>query len=309
MTVIDMRTERALVAPKGSVVSIGFFDGVHRGHRHLLSLAKQYAEKRGLPLLVFSFFGEGGPKRGDRLQSDKERAAALYEAGADTVAFADFSSLCALSPRTFVGEVLLAYCRAEAAFTGENFRFGKGASGDAPLLSLLMKEEKKEAFAVPSLAFEGEPISSALIKAALSAGDCGRAEGMLGHPYTLTLPVSRGDGRGAGLSFPTANQRHRAGCFFPKEGVYITLCRVGEEKKSYLGITDIGFRPTFAGEEKRIETHLLDFRGDLYGKDLSVAFCRFIRNEEKFASREALIERLYRDEEEARIWKSLNGIS
>lgn len=309
MTLTDMRTETAFSAPKASVVSIGFFDGVHRGHRHLLSLAKQYAEKRGLPLLVFSFLGEGGPKRGDRLQSDRERVAALYEAGADFVAFADFSSLRDLSPRSFVREILLAQCHAEAAFTGENFRFGKGASGDAEALSLLMKEEGREAFAVPSLTYEGAPISSASVKAALAAGDCERAAAMLGYPYTLTLPVSRGDGRGTGLSFPTANQKERVGSFFPKGGVYVTLCRIAVEDKTYLGITDIGTRPTFAGEEKRIETHLLDFRGDLYGKDLSVAFCRFIRNEEKFASREELIERLRKDEECARRWKATNGIS
>ena len=296
MTIRDMRTDGALVAPKESVVTIGFFDGVHRGHRHLLSLAKQYAEEKGLPLLVFSFFGEGGPKKGERLQSDKERAAALFEAGADTVAFADFSSLRALSPRAFVEEVLLDRCHAKA-------------SGDAAQLSSLLAEKGRAAFAVPSLRFEGEAISSASIKAALSRGDCARAEAMLGHPYTLTLPVSHGDGRGAGLSFPTANQKERDGCFFPKEGVYVTLCRVGEEGTAYCGITDIGTRPTFAGREKRIETHLLDFSGDLYEKDLSVSFCRFIRNEEKFASREALIARLRKDEEEARIWKASNGIN
>ena len=309
MPILDMRTERALVAPKESVVTIGFFDGVHRGHRHLLSLAKRYAEEKGLPLLVFSFFGEGGPKKGDRLQSDKERAAALFEAGADAVAFADFSSLRALSPRAFVEEVLLDRYHAKAAFTGENFRFGKGASGDAAQLSSLMAEKGRAAFAVPSLRFEGEAISSAFIKAVLSRGDCARAEAMLGYPYTLTLPVSHGDGRGAGLSFPTANQKERDGCFFPKEGVYVTLCRVGKEGKAYLGITDIGTRPTFAGQGRRIETHLLDFSGDLYEKDLSVSFCRFIRNEEKFASREALIARLRKDEEEARAWKASNGIN
>lgn len=309
MTLTDMRTETAFSAPKASVVSIGFFDGVHRGHRHLLSLAKQYAEKKGLPLLVFSFFGEGGPKRGDRLQSDRERAAALYAAGADTVVFAEFSSLRDLSPRSFVREILFAQCHAEAAFTGENFRFGKGASGDAEALSFLMKEEGKEAYAVPSLTFEGAPISSASVKAALAAGDCEKAAAILGHPYTLTLPVSRGDGRGEGLSFPTANQRKRAGCFFPKEGVYVTRCRVEGVDEAYLGITDIGTRPTFAGEERRIETHLLDFSGDLYGKELSVSFCHFVRNEEKFASREALIARLRKDEEEARIWKASNGIN
>ncbi len=309
MTVVDMRTGEALTAPRGAVVSIGFFDGVHRGHRHLLSLAKRYAEERGLPLLVFSFFGEGGPKRGERLQSDGERAAALYGAGADIVAFADFPSLCSLSPHAFVREVLLGLCRAEAVFTGENFLFGKGASGDAALLSSLMAEEGREAFAVSSLTYGGEAISSALIKEALSVGDCPRAAEMLGRPYTLTLPVLHGDGRGAGLSFPTANQRHPAGCFLPKEGVYITLCRVAGEEKSYLGITDVGTRPTFEGEEKRIETHVLDFSGDLYGKELSVSFCRFIRNEEKFASREALIARLRKDEEEARRWKDSNGIS
>ncbi len=304
-----MRTERAFSAPRASVTAIGFFDGVHRGHRHLLSLAKQYAAEKGLPLLVFSFLGEGGPKQGARLQSDRERADALYGAGADIVAFSAFSALRDLSPRTFFQEILLGRCHAEAVFTGESFRFGKGASGDASLLACLMTERGKEAFAIPTLTFEEAPIASASIKAALAAGDCEKAEAMLGHPYTLTLPVLHGDGRGAGLSFPTANQRAEAGRFLPKTGVYITRCRIGGEEKEYLGITDVGTRPTFSGEEPRVETHLLDFRGDLYGKDLSVCFCRFIRNEEKFETRAALIARLQKDEEEARGWKALNGIS
>ncbi len=309
MTILDMRTEGALVAPKRSVVTIGFFDGVHRGHRHLLSLAKQYAEEKGLPLLVFSFLGDGGPKKGDRLQSDKERAAALFDAGADTVAFADFSSLRDLSPRAFVEGILLDRCHAKATFTGENFRFGAGASGDAAALSSLMREGGGEAFAVPSLTYEGVPISSAAIKQALSRGECERAEAMLGRPYTLTLPVSHGDGRGTGLSFPTANGQPEAGCFLPRDGVYITLCRAVGEEAVHLGITDIGTRPTFSGKERRIETHLLDFTGDLYGRALAVSLRHFIRDEEKFASREALIARLRKDEEEAKKWKASNGIS
>ena len=290
-----------------SVVALGFFDGVHRAHAAVLAAARAEADRRALPLFVLTFRGDDAPKGGaPLLTSDEERLALFAAMGVDAAVLSPFSSLSHLSPEAFVTSVLLGTLSARVAVTGENFRFGYRAAGDAARLSHLMNEGGGEAIALPPVLYGGAPISSTRVRAALADGDCALAEALLGRPYALTLPVVRGEARGAGLGFPTANQRPPEGRALPLAGVYRTRVTLPSGAVAY-GVTDVGTRPTVGGCEVRCETHVLDFSGDLYGAPLTVEFLARLRGEVKFSSLSELSERIRKDCEEVRVWRSQNG--
>ncbi len=294
--------------PSSSVVALGFFDGVHTAHGAVLRTAAQLAHGRALPLLVYSFTASDSPKTGALLSDDGEKLARLRELGADLAVLACFSEVSSLPPDRFVREVLLGRLHAAVAVTGEDFRFGYMAAGDAALLSRLLGELGSEAVAVPPIRMNGEKVSSSRIRAALAAGDPEGAAALLGRPYSLRLPVLRGNHIGHTLGFPTANQCPSARRAIPAAGVYVTAVTT-EDGSRYLGVTDIGTRPTVGGEGVRLETHLLDFTGDLYGRPLEVAFLHRLRGERRFSSLSALAEQIITDCKEARKWSKMNGFS
>ena len=289
-----------------SVVALGFFDGVHTAHAAVLGAAARIARERGLPLLVYSFSSADSPKAAPLLSTDEEKLALLGEHGADLAVLAEFSEVSSLSPEAFVRDVLVGGLRAAVAVTGEDFRFGHGASGDTALLASLLGSLGGEAVAVPSVLSDGVKVSSSAVRSALAEGDPERAQALLGRPYSLTLPVLAGRHIGHTLGFPTANQSPPEGRAIPASGVYVTSV-VTEGGARYLGVTDVGTRPTVGGEGVRLETHLLDFSGDLYGRPLTVSFLHRIRGERKFSSISALAEQITSDCKEARIWSTTNG--
>lgn len=297
---------RYAAAPQRSVTALGFFDGMHRGHAALFREARRLADGMGLPFFVFSFASDRGPKRACLLQSDRERVAAFFAAGADFCTLAPFPEYAGFGPCEFVNDILCNRLGTIVAVAGENFCFGAGASGDMPLLTALMAERGGSARTVPSVSFEGIPISSELIRRALFRGDCARAAQMLGRPYSFTLPVLHGQSRGHGLGFPTANQLPPPWRALPGDGVYRTVCRTADGR-TYDAVTDIGLRPTFGGEERRAESHLIGFSGNLYGRRLTVAFFEKLRDEEKFDSVAELIARVQKDKERVLAWKRKNG--
>ncbi len=307
MQIFESTGETAAHVERGCVVALGFFDGVHRAHSAVLAAAREEARSRALPFLVLTFRGDDAPKGGaPLLTTDDERAALFAAAGADAAVFAPFSALSHLSPEAFVATVLGGDLRARVAVTGENFRFGHRAAGDARLLSRLLRAVGGEAIAHPPVLHDGEPISSTRVRQALAVGDCALAAALLGRPYALTLPVVRGDGRGAGLGFPTANQRPPEGRMLPAAGVYRTRVILPGGAIAY-GVTDVGTRPTVGGAEVRCETHILDASGDLYGAPLTVEFLGRLRGEERFSSLSELSEKIRKDCEEVRVWLSQNG--
>jgi riboflavin kinase/FMN adenylyltransferase len=169
-----------------------------------------------------------------------------------------------------------------------------------------METEGGKAHIVPSIHRGGAPISSTRIRAALAAGNCEEATLLLGRPYTLTLPVLRGASLGATLGFPTANQCPPASRMIPANGVYRTTVTLpGGEVLD--GVTDVGTRPTVGGTETRIETHILDYTGDLYGQRLQVAFHARLRGEMTFPSLDALRAQIETDALEVRTWRTQNG--
>lgn len=293
-------------APPRSVTALGFFDGMHRGHIALFAEARRLADEAGLPFFVFSFSGEGGPKNACLLQSDRERRAAFFAAGADLCTLVPFPGYARMSPREFTAQVLCGRLGTVLAVAGEDFRFGAGASGDMPLLASLMAEHGGRTRAVPPVCLDGVPISSRLIRQALAEGDCARAAKMLGRPYSLCLPVLHGQARGIVLGFPTANQLPEPWRALPEDGVYRTVCRT-PDGRAYDAVTDVGLRPTFGGRERRIESHLIGFSGDLYGRPMTVSFCEKLREEEKFSDAAELAARIRKDKESVLAWKRENG--
>ncbi len=303
MITLDLAAALKTEMPRACVAALGFFDGVHLGHRALLAAAGREAAARGLPLLVFSFLDSDAPKPAPRLTSPEERVARLSAAGADYAVFAGFSNLRTLSPIAFVRDILYGTCHALVAFAGYNFRFGQGAAGDAAMLCGLMREAGGEAVIEPPVLSFGVPVSSTAIREALARGDCAAAAAMLGSPYTLTSPVLPGAGLGRRLGFPTANQRPPEGRAQVRPGVYRTRCRT-ENGGEYDGVTDVGTRPTVGGDEVRIETCLLDFTGNLYGTSLSVSFAAYLRPERRFPDTAALTRQIQEDTERVRAWRA-----
>lgn len=294
-------------APSAACVALGFFDGVHRGHLSVLSAAAARARALGLPLLVYTFRASDAPKAdAPLLSTDAERAALFAALGARYCVLDDFSAARTTSAEGFVRDVLLGALGARAAVVGEDFRFGYRAAGDAALLSRLMAEGGGEALILPPILHGGAPISSSRIRAALGAGDIALATALLGRPYALTLPVAHGRALGRTMGFPTANQALPEGHAIPADGVYVTDC-ITQSGARLRGVTNIGMRPTVAGHHRRMETHLIDFSGDLYGAPLTVCFLARLRGEQTFPSLAALTAQITKDRMEAKQWKTQNG--
>ena len=308
MEILSLPTMQPIAAPSASVVALGFFDGVHRAHEAVLETAAREARRRGLPLLVFTFAAADAPKGGALLLStDAERARLFRSIGAEMGVFADFSAIASLTPEEFVSEYLIARCHAAVAVTGEDFRFGYRASGDSRRLDTLMRAAGGEAVALSPVLFRGTPISSTRIRRALEVGDCETASALLGRPYSVTYPIRHGDSRGHTLGFPTANQVPPFWRMLPARGVYRTAVTL-DDGSTYVGVSNVGMRPTVDGEETRIETHILDFEGDLYAQSMTVSFLARLRGEMKFSSLEALSEQIQKDCQEVRTWILQNGL-
>lgn len=287
----------------GTVTALGFFDGVHLGHRRLLDTAVTKAKSRGLVPAVFTFSDDvRSVKPGvGRLTDFESKLRLLDEAGIELVYAADFSAFSGYRPEAFVREVLVSLCRAEHAVCGFNFRFGKGASGDAEHLAELMRESGGDATVIAPAYFGDRVISSSAIRLAVESGEPELAAAMLGRPFSLTAPVLRGRGFGHTEGVPTVNQVFCTSGIVPKSGVYASRV-ILEDGRAVRGVSNVGVCPTFFGEagDLRCETHLIDAREDLYGKILTVEFCKYLRPERKFDSVNELYEQIRSDVRTAR---------
>lgn len=306
MEITRLREGLPSVLPARPVVALGHFDGFHLGHAAVLATAAAAARELGLPLLVFTFAAADAPKAGPLLSDDGERAGHFAAAGADYAVFAAFSSVSGYTPRAFVREVLTGKLRAALAVTGEDFRFGAGAAGDAALLRTLLRAEGADAVTVPPVTEGGEKISSTRIRRALGRGDLREVTALLGRPYALTHTVLHGRHIGHTIGFPTVN-----GCILPDRalpapGVYGTAVTL-PDGRCYRGVTNVGTRPTVGDGDLRLETHILDFSGDLYGERVTVAFLHRLRDERRFPSLSALAEQINKDCKEIRLWNTPNG--
>jgi riboflavin kinase/FMN adenylyltransferase len=287
------------------VVALGNFDGVHLGHQAVLQRAVEEGRRRGVRVVAATFDPHPRtvlvPGSEPRLLTTLElRREALMRYGADEVRVIRFNEeLSRRSPEEFVRDVLIGEIGAGAVVVGENFRFGYRAAGDVGDLGRLMGGFGGEAYAVPVRSELGEtPISSTRIRALVGGGEVVEAARLLGRHYVLRGEVVVGDRRGRSIGFPTANVLPDRALVVPARGVYAGFVRVG--KGRHAACTNIGVAPTFARGKSRVEAHLLDFGGDLYGRVVDVSFVRRIRQEKRFSGVEELKEQIARDVEAAR---------
>lgn len=301
----DYRGLRAV--DRGASVALGNFDGVHLGHQSVLALARAVAADRGAPFGVVtfephprSFFAPDAPAF--RLMTSEARAHRLAKLGVERLYELPFdAALAGLGPEAFALDVLAGGLGVCHVVVGADFRFGKGRTGDAPALEALGAAAGFGVTVAP-LASDGcGDYSSTAIRAALTEGRLEEAARILGHWHRVDGVVRHGDKRGRLLGFPTANIGLE-GLHLPRFGVYAVLVDVldGPHRGRYPGVASIGVRPTFGGVEPNLEVHLIDFAGDLYGADLSVALVAFQRPERTFTGAEPLVAQMREDLAEAR---------
>jgi riboflavin kinase/FMN adenylyltransferase len=274
-------------------VAVGTFDGVHLGHREVIAGADTVLTFDPHPMGVVS------PGNEPPLLTTLERKHELVHAlGVDELVVIPFDhSFSSQSPQAFLDEVLVDRLGATHVRVGENFRFGARAQGDTELLAA---DPRFATTVVPLLEIDGEIVSSSHIRGLVLGGAVEYADTLLGDPFVIDGEVVRGDQRGRTLGYPTANLVPREGYVTPGHGVY--ACRVRTaDGVWHAAATSIGVRPMFeSGLGELIEAHLLDFDGDLYGRQVRLEFRKRLRGERRFASVDALIEQMARDCQDAR---------
>lgn len=289
-----------------AVVTIGNFDGVHRGHAALVARAVAAARARDVRAVALTFDPhpaavlrpEAVPPA---LQSLAERVATLEALGCDAVEVVAFDAdLAARSAEEFVTDLLVDRLAAVHVVVGENFRFGRGATGDVALLRDL-GDAHGFAVEVVGLVDAGDgPVSSSAVRALLAAGDVTAVTRALGRPHRLAGEVVAGEGRGRTIGVPTANVAVPAGRALPADGVYACWARV-DGADPVPAVVNVGWRPTFDGTSRTVEAHLLvEGAPDLYGRTLALDLMARIRGEERFDDVAGLVARIARDVEAAR---------
>jgi riboflavin kinase/FMN adenylyltransferase len=271
------------------VIALGFFDGVHLGHRKLLKATIEEAKKRNIEASVFTFPNESLAIKSNsqRIYTTENKLSIFESLGIDTVILADFNDICMLTPEDFVDKVLISELNCPVSVSGYNFRFGKQASGDAKKLESLMKAAGKSSIILPEETYEGRKLSTTEIREAMRSGNIFLANKMLGAPYFIDTEPTHGIGLGHKLGFPTVNSSFEE--FSPplKKGVYRSVVKIDSEY--YSAISNIGNCPTFGDRSLHAETYIIDYNQNIYGKKIRIFFLDFIRDEKKFESSKELI--------------------
>ncbi|HTH94808.1 MAG TPA: bifunctional riboflavin kinase/FAD synthetase [Rhodocyclaceae bacterium] len=283
-----------------SVLTIGNFDGVHLGHRAMLSRVVELARKSAMPAVVLTF--EPHPREyfapasaPARLTRLREKLELLAACGIDQVYVCRFNAKTAgLGADEFIDQVLVRGLGVRHLLIGDDFRFGKGRSGDFALLQEAGRAHRFTVEAMTTITLDDERVSSSSIRAALAAGNLARAEHFLGRPFFMSGRVMHGDKIGRTLGFPTANIQH-ARERLPLSGIYAVSVD-GLDKQSMFGAASVGVRPTIAdGLKPVLEVYLLDFNRDIYGEHVHVNFHHKLRDEAKFAGLDELKAQIARD--------------
>ena len=292
---------------RGAAVAIGNFDGVHLGHQSVLAIARAAAAERDAPLGVVTFephprcfFQPEGPPF--RLMNAEARAHRLEKLGVEQLYEIPFDAdLASMTAEAFVERVLVAGLGIRHLVAGADFRFGKGRAGDGGLLRAMGVRHGFGVTRAPLVSEAGGGVSSTAIRRALSEGRPEAAARMLGHWHRIEGAVEHGDKRGRTLGFPTANIA-LGDLHPPRFGIYAVVVDVldGPHRGRWRGAASVGERPTFGVNLPNLEVYLMDFAGDLYGAQLSVALVAFLRPELRFESVEALVEQMRADVAEAR---------
>ncbi|WP_339775870.1 bifunctional riboflavin kinase/FAD synthetase [uncultured Methylophaga sp.] len=290
---------------QGCVATIGNFDGVHLGHQAVLTQLAMKADMLNLPAVVITFepqpFEYFVPEKAPaRLSRFREKVEALRAYSIQKLCVLRFNrQLAEMQAETFIQKLLVEGLNVRYLVVGDDFRFGKDRQGDFALLQQVGKQHGFQVVNMHTFAIEDMRVSSTRIREALQDGDLAVAEKLLGRPYRMSGRVAHGDKRGRKMGYPTANiHLHRAKV--PLNGVYaVQLYGIDEEPVN--GVANIGVRPTISGSDKALlEVHLFDFKRDIYGEHVQVYFLKKLREEQKFASLEQLIEQIHIDSAQAK---------
>lgn len=291
----------------GSVVTIGNFDGVHRGHQALLAQLNEHAKALNVPSVVVTFepqpaefFAQGQAKYA-RLTRWREKYVALAKYGVDKVLVLRFNDrLASLSAEEFIKNILIDGLAARHVLVGDDFRFGYQRRGDFDFLKNRGERNGFSVESMPTVLIAGERVSSTRIRTALMAANHRLAEQLLGRPYSLEGHIVNGDKRGRSMGFPTANV-YMARQVTPVQGVYVVRMH-GVSEQALPGVANIGIRPTVGGTRSLLEVHLFDFDQEIYGRHVSVEFCEKLRDEKRFDNFEQLKEQIWQDAAQARAY-------
>jgi riboflavin kinase/FMN adenylyltransferase len=284
---------------RGSVVTIGNFDGLHRGHQAVIARVRQRAATLALPAVLMTFdptprafFAPDNPP--PQLSSLREKMEDARALGIDVFIRARFDqAFAALSPQAFLDDLIDRQLRARAILVGRDFRFGHRRAGNIETLERFAAERNIELLPVPDVCIDGSRVSSTRIREALLQGCPETAGQLLGHSYRVTGRVVQGERLGRTLGFPTANLRLSRPAAL-RYGVYAVRVRLTDGSE-YGGAASFGVRPTVAGDEELLEVFLLDFAGDLYGRRITLFFDHFVRPEVRYDSLEALTRQMHED--------------
>jgi riboflavin kinase/FMN adenylyltransferase len=273
---------------RGSVLAIGNFDGIHLGHQAILKRAVSRAAETGAVATTLTFEPsplkvlrpESAPKRISTPEQRLEWFRALNVESAVVLPFT--LQLSKLAPQEFVEGMLVRDLQVRAVLVGENFRFGHKQAGDTTLLRELGRKHSFAVVAIAPVSAHGEIVSSTIIRREIASGDVTQAGRLLGRPFVLTGEIVDGTGTGRKFTFPTLNLKLEQE-LLPAGGVYVTRTLLEGENKSRRSVTNIGLRPTFNGTALTIETHLLDFSGEVSAKRMELRFWKRLRAERKFS--------------------------
>ena len=294
--------------PKGGVVTVGNFDGVHRGHQKMLADVVGRAMSLGAPSVAVTFDPhplkvlrpEEAPKM---IQTLRQKEEALEASGVEALVIVPFTRDFSLTPaETFVRELLVKRLSARELHVGERFTFGRDKGGNFELLRRLGAEAGMAVVGLSDVVEGGGPISSTRIRAALEAGDAAAAHALLGRPYVMDGLVAKGDRMGRKIGFPTINLKPENE-LFPRDGVYLSTIYIDSFERTFGCVTNIGRRPTVYEDYARtIETYVLDFSSDVYGEQIRLSFLSRMRDEMTFRSMLELTAQIRRDVEATRLY-------
>ncbi len=280
------------------VLALGCFDGVHLGHSAVINTAKKTATSCGLPLAVFTFATPPRnffvPDSVKMIVTTEKKLDLLDELGVDICICVPCSrEIFSMSPEDFIEQIIFSRLAAKHIVCGYNYSFGRGGKGNPQLISDYCAKGHATLTVIDEQIIDGYSVSSSLVRSLISEGDIETANRLLGRPYFLSSRVVDGQHLARTLGFPTVNIIPREELQLPKSGVYVS--RTSFDGTYRYGITNVGIRPTVNLGIVCAETHLFDFEGNLYGKDIKVEFLHFIRPEKKFESVEAMAAQIHRD--------------
>lgn len=313
MKVLDFELTNNSLFPKGTVITLGNFDGLHKGHFALIREVEEIKKTLQLPSVLVTYFPNpaivlGKNKNLKNIYSENKKREILSTTEIDFYLSIPFTyEFSQISAQDFVESILIQKLNSKYIVIGYNHFFGKDREGDFEFLLKLSKKFNYTVKKIEAVYLGDEKISSSSIRFLLETGDIEKANQMLGRPFSITGYVVFGEARGRTIQFPTANVSTSQDILVPARGVYIGATKL--EKNIYFkSMINIGFKPTFGGKTLTIESHLLDFEGDLYGKKIELFFFQRIREEKKFTNKNELVEQLHLDKSKTLEFFAMNEL-